>query len=134
MIRVGVTTMKIWKGTVFLNPQIKSAYSGYRDQAIRILSIQHEIFQLRIGLTNIKGRQGKYQNINIWIWKKIKFYFCNPHLFTGAAVIGGTAFNPRQIFLFLMGLFTPFIRKNGYAILGIKKKIKPVFRLKGHIW
>ena len=65
MIRVGVTTMKIWKGTVFLNPQIKSAYSGYRDQAIRILSIQHEIFQLRIGLTNIKGRQGKYQNINI---------------------------------------------------------------------
>ena len=65
MVRVGVTTMKIWKGTVFLNPQIKSAYSGYRDQVIRIFSIQHKFFQLRIGLTNIKGRQGKYQNINI---------------------------------------------------------------------
>ena len=57
--------MKIWKGTVFLNPQNESAYSGNRGQVIRIFSIQHQFFQLRIGLTNKKGRQGKYQNINI---------------------------------------------------------------------
>ena len=70
MIRVGVTTMKIWKGTVFLNPQIKSAYSGLRDQVIRIFSIKHKFFLLRIGLTNIKGRQGKYIKHKYLNWKK----------------------------------------------------------------
>ncbi len=39
-----------------IDPQIKSAHSGYRDQAIGIMSIQCKSSQLGICLeTNIKG-------------------------------------------------------------------------------
>ena len=35
----GITKMKIWKGTVCIGSQIKSARSIYRGQAIMIMSI-----------------------------------------------------------------------------------------------
>ena len=38
--------MKIWK--VFIEPQIKSAHSGYQDDSIRIMSIQNKSSQLCI--------------------------------------------------------------------------------------
>ena len=33
LIRRGLTEMKIWNVIVFIDPQIKSAHSGYQDQA-----------------------------------------------------------------------------------------------------
>ena len=40
--------MKVLKGIVFIDPQIKSAHSGFRVEALWIMSIQHKSYQLII--------------------------------------------------------------------------------------
>ena len=45
---MGGITKKIWKSIIFIDPQIKSAQSGNRDEVMRIVSIQHKSSQLRI--------------------------------------------------------------------------------------
>ena len=43
----GIAIIKIWNGVVFfIDPQCKSAHSGYRDQEIGIISFQHRSSQL----------------------------------------------------------------------------------------
>ena len=43
--------MKVLKGIVFIDPQIKSAHSGFRVEALWIMSIQHKSYQLLLGST-----------------------------------------------------------------------------------
>jgi len=43
--------MKVLKGIVFIDPQIKSAHSGYNVAALWIMSIQHKSYQLLLGST-----------------------------------------------------------------------------------
>ena len=45
---MGGITKKIWKGIIFIDPQITIAQNGYRDHVMRIVSIQHKNSQLRI--------------------------------------------------------------------------------------
>ena len=41
LIGRGITKTKGWKGLVFINPQHKSAPSGYRDQVIVIIFVSN---------------------------------------------------------------------------------------------
>ena len=52
ILKEGIYKMKIWNRSVFNDPQIKTAHSKYRDQAIKIIIKRQFIIHLFLYLTN----------------------------------------------------------------------------------